>query len=352
MSKVKLDVISFGTAYQYDLMEFWVKPAAEKCGLDLVDYSIYDPGIRTPAILQHGYRGWMEDIRSGKNTWDLRHCVDEAAFMPGWEEAYAELPFGRLDQLPDHMQHKHALPPIQFSYELAWRRDVFKHDIMPDWVDFFDVDKYPGKRSVRLSPHGMIEIALHALGRDVNKVLYDPSLTKEQISVQVEDALEMYDRFGDNIHWWISSYDQHEALVNGEVVMAVAWNRRVIRSSQELDPGVGFEDARLQVNPATVLLIYDWWLIPKGTGKEREAGQLLECMYSDLDVLKSAAKWCELQLCIIPTKYMPIEDDFLRKHMEIGSWKNKDALFDCDSKFWGKNWDWIWNRWAEWRGIA
>lgn len=348
MSKVILDVVSFGTAYQYDLTEYWVRPAADKCGYGLVEYSIYDPGIRTFEILGKGYPPWVEDIRSGKNKWDLRHCLDEAAFVPGGDEVFAEFPERRITGLPDHLQFPRCLPPIQFCYVLTWRRDLLGSKIVPDWETFFDIKRVPGKRAVRDLPHGMIEVALHALGRDVKEELYDPTLSKEQIRGQVDDALAMFDRLGTDIHWWGGSYQMHEALVNGEIVMGAAWNRRVMRASQALQPGVSYGDALIQANAKTAMLLCDWWLIPKGTGNEEHANRLLECMYTDKDILKSAARWCVSQSNLIPTEYMPIEDEFTRYHLEMGSWKNPDYVLDINPQFWGKNYTWIAEYWKRW----
>ncbi len=346
MSTVELDVVSFGTAYSYDLTEFWLKPAAEKCGFDLKEYSIYDPGIRTFKTLGQ-YAQWAEQIRNGTNEWDLRQVMDEACFIDGGEQVFAEYPDRNIPTIPDHLQFARTVPADQFAYLVAWRKDILGEDAMPSWADFFDVKNIPGKRCVRYMPHGQIEVALLAMGRDVQNELYDPSLTKEQIEKQVDDALAMFDRFGTDVAWWGASYQSHKPLVEGEVVMGAVWNRRVLRASEDLSPGVLPEDSLLQANPATAVVVTDWWLIPKGP-RQDQANELLICMLTDKDVLKSAAKWCELQYNLIPADYMPIENDFLRHHLEMGSYKNAQRALDVDPRFWGKNFTWITERWNKW----
>lgn len=353
MSRIKLNVVSWGTAYQFDQHDYWIKPAAEKCGYDLVEYSIYDPGIRCPRYMAEGYPGYVKRIKEGKNEFDLIHVLDHAPYMPGGEDVWATFPNRVINGLPDYLRHDRCVPVVQYCYALTWRRDLIRDPkLVPDWKDFFDVKKVPGKRSVFASPHGMIDIALHALGRDLDRALYDGALSKQEIGKQVDDAIALYDRLNDKIVWWGNqgSYEQYPQLMNGEAVMGVAYNRRIMTCAEDLDPGLLINDLRLQANPATAFLACDWWVIPKGTGKEEHANRLLECMYSDKEVLRGAAKWSIAQQNLVPVADVPLETEWDRYYLEMGTWKNRDAVA-MNTRFWGQNFDWIGERWRAWSGL-
>lgn len=352
MSRVKLNVVGFGPAYLVDEIDYWIRPAAEKCGYDLVEYSIYDPGIRCPKYTTGGYPGYVKRIKEGTNEFDMIHVLDHGPYVPGGEDVWATFPNRVIKGLPDYLRHDRCVPVVQYCFALMWRRDLIKDsNRVLDWKDFFDVQKVRGKRSVGLIPHGNVDVAVHTLGRDLDKVLYDEALSKEEIAKQVDDACALFEQLGDQLIWWgrEGSFEQYHQMMKGEAVMGITWNRNIMRLSEDLDPlGTPIKDCRLQGNPATAFLSCDWWVIPKGTGNEEHANRLLECMYNDREVLKGAAKWSIAQMNLVPMPDVPLETERDRYYLEMGTWKNPQAAARMNTKFWGKNWDWINERWSAW----
>ena len=58
-----------------------------------------------------------------------------------------------------------AIPVLQYAFTIAYNTDVFPDDHPTSWADFFNVEKYPGKRGFwRSVTSGIFEAALLADG--------------------------------------------------------------------------------------------------------------------------------------------------------------------------------------------
>jgi spermidine/putrescine-binding protein len=350
--KVVLNVVSFGFEYQQDLVKYWVKPAAEKCGFDLVEYPPDFAGVRTPEFAGWNWHNLFEKIKKGENDWDLVQVEDHTVHWPealGYKNIFASFPNRVLNGVPAYLQNPKAVPAAQGGYILGWHRDKVPVGVVPTWTDFFDTEKIPGKRGVRDFPTQTIELALLSMGRDVKEVFYNENLSKEQIEEQVRDAIHLLEENYDHIEWWVGGLQSDRQLVEGVVVMSSLWNRRIMTANVDLCPDAAPEDLIIQSNPKTAITICDYFVIPMGTGKEEAANKLLECMYNDEDAVKGAAVWSTLQQNVVPSQQVTFKDEFARQQLEMGSWKNPDALLYADTRFWGKHFGWIGEIWKDWR---
>ena len=109
-----------------------------------------------------------------------------------------------------------------FSTVLAWNTKTYGDKGPQSWADFWDVKKFPGKRSMRNSVAGMLEPALMADGVPLNKVY-------EVLSAPggIERAVKKIKELKPHIAVWWSSGAQHAQLMkDGEVDMIIGWNGR------------------------------------------------------------------------------------------------------------------------------
>ncbi|WP_271553104.1 ABC transporter substrate-binding protein [Bradyrhizobium sp. CCBAU 45394] len=89
-------------------------------------------------------------------------------------------------------------------------------------ADFFDLNKFPGKRGLPKTPQVTVEWALIADGvpiRDVYKVLNTPE--------GIDRAFKKLDTIKKDIVWWTSGAQPIQLLADGQVVMTDAWNTRI-----------------------------------------------------------------------------------------------------------------------------
>ena len=91
--------------------------------------------------------------------------------------------------------------------------------------DFFDLEKFPGRRGMRRSPLVNLEFALMADGVPVDQV-YTTLNTPEGVN----RAFRKLDTIKDQIVWWEAGAQPPQMLADGEVVMSTAYNGRIFNA--------------------------------------------------------------------------------------------------------------------------
>jgi len=121
------------------------------------------------------------------------------------------------------------------------------------WTDFWDIEKFPGKRSMRKSANFTLEFALMA-----DKVLATPA--------GQDRAFAKLDEIKPYIQWWEAGAQAPQFLASGDVVMASVYSGRIyaVRNSSQL---------KIVWNGG----IYDIgvWGIPRGAGELEAAKRFM-----------------------------------------------------------------------------
>ena len=135
-----------------------------------------------------------------------------------------------------------------YSTILAYRTDKFGGNGPKTWADFWDVQKFPGRRSLRRNPLDTLEQALMADGVPIDK-LYPLDLDR---------AFRSLDRIKKHISvWWTGGAQSMQLIQSGEVDMISAWNGR---AQAAIDGG-----APVAIVWNQGLYSIEGWGIPKGT---------------------------------------------------------------------------------------
>ena len=92
-------------------------------------------------------------------------------------------------------------------------------------ADFFDLEKFPGRRGMRRVPQGNLEFALIADGVPPDRVY--PTLSTPE---GLERAFRKLDTIKDEVIWWEAGAQPQQLLADGEVVMSTAYNGRVFNA--------------------------------------------------------------------------------------------------------------------------
>lgn len=121
---------------------------------------------------------------------------------------------------PEHLQNReYIMPKSVYSTVMTYRTDVYEEGKRPaSWADFFDVETFPGLRSMQNTPVENLEFALLADGVPADQ-LYP---------IDLERAFAKMDTLKDHVGvWWTTGAQSVQVLVDGEVDMGTAWNGRV-----------------------------------------------------------------------------------------------------------------------------
>jgi putative spermidine/putrescine transport system substrate-binding protein len=136
------------------------------------------------------------------------------------------------------------------------------------WADFWNTEKYPGKRGLRRGPKYTLEFALMADGVEPGQV-YQILGT----DAGVERAFKKLDQIKSNLVWWEAGAQPQQLLASGEVVMTSAYNARIAAASKSDN-----RDFRI-VWPGGVYAVDSWVILRDSPNKD--AGMDLIAFMSD-----------------------------------------------------------------------
>jgi putative spermidine/putrescine transport system substrate-binding protein len=203
-------------------------------------------------------------LKSPDNTWDLIQVQsDELATgcAAGWFEKLDFSAIGGKDHYLPQGVSDCGVGATMANLVLAWDRDKFP--ATPNWSDFWDVAKYPGKRGLRRGPQGNLEIALMADGvapGDVYKVL--------ATSDGVDRAFRKLDQLKPYLVWWSTGPEAARILGSGDVLMTSGPSDAIVTAAR-----VDHHNFGMQWTGS----LYDVtsWALAKGTPNQRQATQFL-----------------------------------------------------------------------------
>lgn len=136
------------------------------------------------------------------------------------------------------------------------------------WADFWNVERWPGKRGMRRTPKYTLEAALMADGVSPGDVY--PALSTAE---GVERAFAALDRLKPHIVWWSSVSQTPNLLVSGEVAMTMATpGRLIVANARE---GMNFKVVWTQN-----IYAVDFWVILANSPRKEDAMRLIAFMTS------------------------------------------------------------------------
>ncbi len=253
----------------------------------------YEPTWTGEKLNWISYNGGLGEVRaqveSGSVQWDIvdvlpgpaRAGCDEGLFEEIPDEYRLPAPDGTpmAEDLLVPLPNKCVVPQIWWSYAAFYSTDDYpsngqtKHQTsfgsQPSTIaDFFDLEKFPGKRGIHTWGNALIEMALVADGVDIADV-YDVMDTDEGI----DRAFAKLDTIKDDVVFWSSGSKPLELVASGEVVMAIAYNGRI--GSAILNDG-----APLVTIWDGQVLEEEWLVVVKGAPNKEEAFKLAAHMSS------------------------------------------------------------------------
>lgn len=157
-------------------------------------------------------------FKSGRPTWDLVDVDPFTAIALGRQGMMEPIDYAVVDKskFRPGFGWEYAASTYFFSYVIAY--DSSQYETAPTGMaDFFDVEKFPGKRALYKWGSGMWEAALLADGVPPDQ-LYPLDLKRANDKIAA---------FKDNIvAYWGGGSESQSILLNGEAPMALIWSTR------------------------------------------------------------------------------------------------------------------------------
>ncbi|RFC68287.1 MULTISPECIES: ABC transporter substrate-binding protein [Mesorhizobium] len=239
-----LTVVSWGGNYQDAQKKIYFEPFAKETGKPLLDES-WDGGY---GVLQ-------AKVKAGSPNWDAVQVESEELALGCADGIYEPIDWSKLGGKEAYLPAAVSdcgVGAIVWSTGIGYDGDKLKEG-PKSWADFWDVQKFPGKRGLRKGAKYSLEFALMADGvapADVYKVLGTPE--------GVDRAFKKLDEIKPHMVWWEAGAQPLQLLSSGEVVMTSAYNGRITGINRSEGKHFNF------VFPQSIYAI-DSWVILKGS---------------------------------------------------------------------------------------
>lgn len=231
--------------------------------------------------------------------------------------------------------YPNAVGAFVYASVLAYNTDVFPEDHHPEsWADFWNVEEFPGMRTMVSGVSGdypPMEYALMADGVACK--------AEELYPIDVDRAFAKLDEIKPHIlKWWMSGSEAPQMLIDGEVVMAEGFSGRFMTIADQGAP------VAIVYNQG--MLNYDLFFCPEGCPNYENAHKLLSYMTDP----KRQAKFAEL------TNYAPSNQnafDYLDPDFAatlVTAPENIEKCCEVGNAYWAEFMYDVQNRWLAWEG--
>jgi putative spermidine/putrescine transport system substrate-binding protein len=298
----------------------------------------YDPfekatGIKVIPVEYNGEQAKVKAmVETKKVTWDVVEAESPDAQRGCDEGMFEKIDWSKLpkaDMVPAAVTDC-GVGIFVWSTVLAYNGDKLK-DGPKTWADFWDVKKFPGKRSMRKGARYNLEFALMADGvkpADVYKVL----ATKEG----AERGFKKLTELKPNIQWWEAGAQPPQFLVAGDVIMSTVYNGRIDAANRE--------GKNLMIGWTGGIYDLDYWVIPKGA-PNKDASLKFIAFASTPDAQAEYAK--NIAYGPTNTKALAKLDAKTLANLPTSPANSKDAL-QFNLKFWADQGEDLEKRFASW----
>lgn len=261
-----MTLVSWGGAYQKSQQRAYSEPYAEmNGGMEVIwDESSAEAVAKLRAMDEAGNVTW--DVVDVVAADAIRLCDEGLAIEIDADEQLAAAPDGTSasDDFGDLLVSDCFIPQIVYSTTFGYRSDLVPAGVeAPSEIcSVFDLETYPGKRSLEKRPINNMEWALLCDG--VAKAdVYDVLATE----AGQEQALAKLDTIKDSVVWWSAGADTPQLLADGEVFMGSTYNGRLFAAIEEQGQPIGIMwDAQV--------FDLDGWIIPANLPEDRLARAL------------------------------------------------------------------------------
>ncbi len=194
-----LVVASFGGSWAAAMTEAFHKPFTEETGIEVI---VTDGADLAKAKAQ---------VQTGKIEWDIVELATGWLSSGDREGLWEEVDTSVVDVTgtAEGSQYKNAIGHCTYSGCFAWNSEKFGEGKHPaNWIDFWNTDKFPGRRGMMTRITGNLEYALMA----------DGVSPKDLYPLDVERGFAALDRIKEHVNIWVNAMPQTVSMLQNDEV--------------------------------------------------------------------------------------------------------------------------------------
>ena len=220
----------YGGAAQAAIGKAFFEPFEEQFGIDIVESSNSDPSlIRAQAL-------------SGNLQWDMAVTESIGVELMCAEGVVEELDMSIIDTrhlVPIAQSPCNSGGELNAGHVLAYSLETYPEgSVQPSsWQDFFDVDRFPGRRVIRNNWMATLWYPLMADDPDFLATEESRESHMTLTPTEIERAFELWEDFAPNISgFWAAGSECPQLLISGEADMCTTYNGRIYDAQQKGAP--------------------------------------------------------------------------------------------------------------------
>lgn len=232
----------------------WGGPWEEAAKAHLIEPFTAETGIEIRTVSPVSFAKLAAQVKTGVYEFDVTTLggaelvrANQAGIIEPWQDAPYE---GAL--------FENGVASHAFATVLAWRTDKYPEG-PKSWADFWDVERFPGSRSLQRYPARVLPLAL----------LADGVAVEDLYPLDVDRAFASLDRIKEHVLvWWTAGAQSTQILRDGEIDMIGIWHGRYFEAEDAGAP-VAMTWDQGQIDRA-------YWVVAKGTPNEANARKFIE----------------------------------------------------------------------------
>ena len=237
-----ITVSSWGGSFQEAERKAFFEPAAATLGITIKEDTT------------NGIADVRAQVMANAVKWDITEQGSNTCAQLKSEGHIEPLDYSVIntDGLAPGVVDSHWIGIIYYSTIIAWNTEKYGKDGPKTWAEFWDVDKFPGVRSMYYKPYYNLEAAMIADGvpfDQVYKLLKTPA-GQDRAFAKLE-ALRPHVGV-----WWKSGAQSMQLIKDGEVDLISIWNGRI---KGAIDDG-----AKADFTFNQGIFDFDCLMVPKG----------------------------------------------------------------------------------------
>lgn len=221
-------------------------------------------GIKVTVVTPSDYAKLIAMVENGTTEWDVMNCDAYWGVYAGKKGYLEPIDYKTVtEKLDKAVELEHVVGAEVYDSVISYNSDKYTDDSAPkSWADFYDLQKFPGKRAVWQYPVTVLESALLADGVPMDK-LYPLDLDR---------AFAKLDTIKNSIVWWTKGAQPAQMLSTGEADIALAWSGRIMNAKDEGAPlGLTYNEG---------MRIAAGWVVPKGAPNKENAMKFINFISS------------------------------------------------------------------------
>ncbi|MBX5086778.1 ABC transporter substrate-binding protein [Rhizobium lentis] len=186
-----------------------------------------ETGIRVIDTTDTSYAKIKTMVTTGDVQWDVVQTLGMWTKPGEKDNLWEPLDYSVIDRkgIPDALAGKFTIGNSQYAIGLAYNKERLTGATAPKaWADFWDAEKFPGRRGWKQFPRYTVEAALMA----------DGVPTSEVYPLDVDRAYKSLAKLKPNVSVWSRTAERDvQMLAGGEIAMGMSTHTRILDAQKE-----------------------------------------------------------------------------------------------------------------------